>query len=216
MGNLTGKQAVIFDMDGVLVDSEPLHHWSFQRVVEEIGCVDHGLHLSHYLGKNDDELWRDFLARNQTTHTSEDLTARREAFFLNALRKEVPIYPGLRQLLHDLQPRYKLALASSSSRQMVETVVRESKLEWFFPVRISNDVLQRGKPDPECFLKAAGSLGIVPDHCVVVEDSEAGVEAAQRAGMLVIAITNSLPREKLATADFVVGDYEEIRQLLLP
>src|SRR5262245_10434444 len=93
---ITGKQAVIFDMDGVLVDSEPLHDWSFQQVVEEIGCPNHGIHIDDYLGKSDAVLWRDFLAKNKSEHSPEALKARREEFFLEALRKEVPIFPGLR------------------------------------------------------------------------------------------------------------------------
>lgn len=214
-GRITGKQAVIFDMDGVLVDSEPLHDWSFQRVVEEIGYPDHGIRIDDYLGKSDAMLWRDFLAKNKSEHTAERLTARREEFFLEALRKEVPIFPGLRQLLHDLQPNYKIALASGSSRQMVDGVILGASLESFFPIRISIDEVKHGKPDPEIFLKAAGALCVSPDHCVVVEDSTAGIEAAHRAGMLAIAITNSLPAAKLGHADYVVKNYEEIKRLLL-
>lgn len=210
-----GKQAVIFDMDGVLVDSEPLHDWTFQRVAEEIGCADHGLHFPNYLGKSDVALWCDFMAKNKTTHSMEELSARRTELFLEAVREQVPIYPGLRQLLHDLQPRYKLALASGSSRKVVEGVVLGAKLEPFFPVRVTCDDVKHPKPDPESFLKAAVALHVAPDRCVVIEDSLSGVEAAHRAGMLVIAITNSLPREKLAHADHVVKDYDEIGRLLL-
>ncbi len=214
-GRITSKQAVIFDMDGVLVDSEPLHHRTFERVAAEIGCANHGIHFFNYLGKSDKVLWRDFLARNHTVHTPQQLIARRQELFLEALRKETPIFDGLRQLLHELQPKYKLALASGSTRSVVEGVMTGGQLEPFFPVRISCDEVIHGKPDPEPFLKAADGLRVTPDHCVVVEDSTAGVEAAHRAGMTVIAITNSLPREKLGHADYVVNEYEEIRKLLL-
>jgi len=209
------KQAVIFDMDGVLVDSEPLHNFAFDRVAAEIGHADHSLHFPSYLGKTDRVLWEDFVAKHPVPHSVEELMDRKNQLLLEALRKNVPIFPGLRQLLHDLQPRYKLALASGSRRQVVEGVIIGAGLDSFFSVRISTDDVKHGKPDPEGFLKAAAAIQVAPDRCVVIEDSAAGVEAAHRAAMLAIAITNSLPREKLARADFVVQDYNEIRRLLL-
>jgi HAD superfamily hydrolase (TIGR01509 family) len=135
---------------------------------------------------------------------------------LEALRANVPIFAGLRELLHDLQLRFKMALASGSVRSVVNRVIVGAGLELFLPVRVSGDDVSHAKPDPECFLKAAAAIQVVPDRCVVIEDSPVGIEAAHRAGMFAIAITNSLPREKLAEADFVVKNYAEIRALLLP
>jgi HAD superfamily hydrolase (TIGR01509 family) len=212
---LTGKQAVIFDMDGVLVDSEPLHDGSFQRVAAEIGHADHGLHFPDYLGRSDKVLWQDFLSRHQSPHRLEDLIARKAEVFLKAIRRRVPIYPGLYKLLRDLQPRYRLALVSGSSRQVVDAVVSGAGIESFFAVRVSADDVKNCKPDPEGFLKAARFLHIVPRQCVVIEDSAGGVEAAHRAGMVAVAITNSLPRSKLSRADYIVTSYGQIRLLLL-
>src|SRR5947209_8013873 len=130
---LTGLQAVIFDMDGVLVDSEPVHNYAFQRVAEEVGHADHGLHFPSYLGKTDQVLWQEFVARHKPAHTVEELTARKTEVLMLALREQVSIFPGLRQLLHALQPRYKLALASGSLRRVVDGIIAGAGLEAFFP-----------------------------------------------------------------------------------
>lgn len=212
---LRDKQAVLFDMDGVLVDSEPLHEATFARITAELGYPEHGLHFHHYLGKRDEIIWQDFLARFKLPHKLDDLVARRQDAFLEAMQRETTVFPGLRPLLEDLRIRYKLALASGSSRRIVEGMMLAAQLESFFPVRISANDVRHTKPDPECFLKAAAALHVAPEQCVVIEDSMGGVEAAHRADMHAIAITNTLPGEKLAHADVVVDDYEEIRRLLL-
>src|SRR5438132_10016795 len=209
-------EAVIFDMDGVIVDSEPLHERAFLEVLEEIGYGrSHGIDFPAYYGMSDLVVWRDFMARHRPPQSLEELLARKEEKFTALLQREEPIFDGLPELLEKLSPRYSLALASGSRHPTIDAVLAMRGLRRFFRAVVSSEDVARGKPAPDIFLRAAGLLGVAPPDCCVIEDSAAGVDAALAAGMTVFAITNSLPPEKLARATRVVGTYQEIERWLL-
>ena len=209
-------EAVIFDMDGVIVDSEPLHERAFREVLEEIGYGrTHGIDFPAYYGKSDLVVWRDFIARHRPAQSLEELLARKEKKFGALLQREEPIFSGLPELLAKLSPRCPLALASGSRHPTINAVLAMRDLRRFFRVVVSSEDVAHGKPAPDIFLRTAELLEVGPDECCVVEDSASGVDAALAAGMTVIAITNSLPAEKLARATSVVETYEELGRLLL-
>ena len=209
-------EAVIFDMDGVVVDSEPLHERAFRQVLDEIGYGEtHGIDFPAYLGKSDLVVWRDFIAAHRPAHSLEDLAAKKEREFAELLREEEPIFDGLPELLEKLSSRYRLALASGSRHVTIHEVLALRGLRRFFPVVVSSEDVAHGKPAPDIFLRTAELLGVPPPACSVIEDSEAGVAAGLAAGMTVIAITNSLPAEKLSQATRVVSTYGQLEQLLL-
>jgi HAD superfamily hydrolase (TIGR01509 family) len=209
-------QAVIFDMDGVVVDSEPLHERAFRQVLDEIGFGEtHGIDFPAYFGKSDLVVWRDFIAAHRPAHRLEDLAAKKERNFAELLRKEEPIFDGLPELLQRLGSRYRLGLASGSRHVTINAVLALRGLRRFFPVVVSSEDVAQGKPAPDIFLRTAELLGTPPGACCVIEDSEVGVLAGLSAGMTVIAITNSLPAERLSQATRVVSTYEQLEQLLL-
>jgi HAD superfamily hydrolase (TIGR01509 family) len=208
--------AIIFDMDGVVVDSEPLHERAFLEVFEEIGFSgSHGIDFPAYYGKSDLVVWRDFIARHRPPQSLEELLARKEEKFGALLHEEEPIFEGLPELLEKLSPRYPLALASGSRHPTIKTVLDLRGLRRFFRAVVSSEDVPRGKPAPDIFLRTAELLGVDPAVCCVIEDSEAGVEAGLAAGMTVVAITNSLTVDKLNRGTKVVRTYEEIESLLL-
>jgi HAD superfamily hydrolase (TIGR01509 family) len=209
-------EAIIFDMDGVIVDSEPLHERAFRDVFDEIGFGQtHGMDFPAYFGKSDLVLWRDFVARHRPAQSLEELAQRKEVRFAALLKREEPVFDGLMELLESLARRYRLALASGSRHGTIDVVLALRDLRRFFPVVVSSEDVAHGKPAPDIFLRTAQLLKVGPTDCCVIEDSEAGVEAGIAAGMTVIGITNSLPAEKLRRATKVVGSYEEIERLLL-
>lgn len=210
-------QAIIFDMDGVIVDSEPRHERAFMQVFQAIGHGEtHGIHFPDYYGTSDATLWRDFIAKHgHTRHTFEELLVWRQRHFLEILRREEPIFETLPELVEKLGARFKLAVASGSLHPVIDAVLAMKNLRQHFPVVVSSSDVPRGKPAPDIFLRAAELLGVAPSACVVIEDSAFGVTAGKVAEMTVIGITNSLPAEKLRHADHVVGTYEEIERLLL-
>jgi len=209
--------AIIFDMDGVIVDSEPHHERAFRDVFAELGYAEtHGIDFSAYYGKSDLVLWKDFVALHRPPQTLAELVARKEARFQTLMKDHAPIFEGLPDLLARLAPRYRLGLASGSRHPIIRTVLGLRGLQRYFLAAVSSEDVPHGKPAPDIFLRTAELLGVPPQTCCVVEDSVAGVEAALAAQMKVIAITNTFPPEQLARATHVVGTYEEIERLLLP
>lgn len=209
-------RAVIFDMDGVIVDSEPRHEQAFYEVVREIGYGDtHGVHFPDYVGRRDQELWVDFVAKHNPPHSLDELLARKRERVLEIIRNEKPLFDGLPELIKKLASRVPLALASGSERPVVEEVLNLDGLRQFFRVTVSGSDITRGKPDPQIFLQTAALLGIAPEDCWVIEDSKPGIAAALAANMRVIAITNTHPAEELQAATAVAKTYAEIERLLL-
>lgn len=209
--------AIIFDMDGVIVDSEPWHERAFREIFHELGYGEnHGIDFQAYIGRSDRALWLDFIQKHQPPHPLEELLAAKQNRLIALLRREQPIFEGLPDLLAKLAPHYQLAVASGSNHPVIDEVLAMKQLRRFFSVVASTQDVGKTKPAPDVFLLAARLLGVSPDRCCVVEDSAAGVTAARAAGMAVIAITHSLPREQLAGATHVVDTFEEIERLLLP
>jgi beta-phosphoglucomutase-like phosphatase (HAD superfamily) len=209
-------EAIIFDMDGVIVDSEPRHERSFREIFDEMGYGQtHGMDFPQYYGRSDRALWVDFVAKHQPAQSLEELCSWKQRHFIDLIKREKPIFTGLPKLVSDLAPRYKLAVASGSSHPVIDAILEMENLRRHFPIVVSVQDVKQGKPAPDVFLRAAELLGVDPKHCCVIEDSAAGVSAGKAAGMTVIAITNSLPSEKLQHADIVVSTYNEIEMILL-
>lgn len=183
-------RAVVFDFDGLLVDSETLFH----RVYAEI-LADHGHPFTRndysagYAGRPVPAIARAFVTDFKLPLSSEEV-ARRIHADEAALRAEgVPLKPGARELLDHLKARgYGIGVASSSQRPRAMNVLEQHGLVDFFAASAFAEDISRGKPDPEVFLLAAARLGIDPSECLVLEDSTMGIEAAANAGMRVICI----------------------------
>ena len=210
-------QAVIFDMDGVIVDSEERHERAFRAVVREIGYDDKlALRFADYIGRSDQVLWVDFVARHQPPQSIKELHAMKRERMVELIRREQPLFDGLPALVEKLAARYVLGLASGSERAVVEAVLDIGRLGRFFGAVVTDSEITHGKPAPDIFLRAAELLKVPPQSCCVIEDSKPGVAAALAAGMEVIAITNTYPAEELQHATHVVRTYQEIEHLLLP
>lgn len=209
--------AVIFDMDGVIVNSEPLHEDAFLETFEELGYGhNHGIVFEQYLGRSDRAVWNAFIEAHTPKQTIEELTDLKEGRLVQVLRETEPLFPNVPQLIEKLAARYPLAVASGSVHRVITEVLNLQNLRRFFGPVVSAQDVARGKPDPDIFLRTAELLKKDPATCCVIEDTIAGVEAAIAAGMKVIAITNTYPAERLHRADRVVSSYSEIERLLLP
>lgn len=208
-------KAVLFDMDGVIVNSEPLHERAFLEVWAEMGYHDrHGMHFPDYYGRSDRALWLDFIDKHQPPQTLEELTTWKQNRLIEMLRAEQPIFDGLPEVVAQCAARWPLAVASGSLHAVIDEVLALKNLRQHFSAVVSVQDVAHGKPAPDVFLRAAELLGQEPGACLVIEDSAAGVTAANAAGMPVIAITNTFPRERLSHATAVVETYEEIERLI--
>lgn len=213
---MSDLDAVIFDMDGVIVDSEPRHKAAFFSVCQEIGFGStHGIHFEDYVGRTDTELWVDFVRKNQPLQSLEELLRMKRERVIECLRREKPLFAGLLDLVKALSARYTLGLASGSERSVVDEVLKIENIGQYFRASVSGSDIQRGKPNPEIFLKCAGLLGVAPERCCVIEDSKPGVAAGLAAGMKVIAITNTHPAHELSHATRVVKTCAEVQRLLV-
>ena len=209
-------QAIIFDMDGVIVDSEERHERAFLEVVHEIGCRDKlALRFADYIGRSDQVLWVDFVAIHKPPQTVEELLMMKRDRMIELIRREQPLFEGLPELIEKLAARYVLGLASGSERQVVAEVLEIDRLGRFFDAVVTDSDIPHGKPAPDIFLRAAELLQVPPQACCVIEDSKPGVAAGRAAGMEVIAITNTHPANELQHATHVVHTYRQIERLLL-
>src|SRR5438128_317359 len=145
-------KAVIFDMDGVVVDSEPVHERALLEVLRELGYADtHGLRLADYIGRSDKEFWADFLAQHRPPQGLEQLLGMKVRRVVEIIRREQPLFDGLPGLVEKLAARYSLALASGSERAVVEAVLGLKDLGKFFSARVSGSDVNHGKPAPDIF-----------------------------------------------------------------
>lgn len=209
-------QAIIFDMDGVIIDSEPLHERAYLEIFAEMGYAEtHGINFDDYIGRTDKALIEDFIAKHNPGCSVDHLSDSKKDRFLQIMRKEEPIFEDLPELLERLAARYPMAVASGSLHPVIDAVLALKNLRQHFKFCVSSSDVPHGKPAPDIFLHTAKLLNVQPAACCVIEDSPAGVAAARAAGIDVIAITNSVPREKLTGSTRTVDSYREIDQLLL-
>ncbi len=209
--------AVIFDLDGVIVDSEPRHFAAFESIFAELlEGRPHGIDLPSYIGRSDEAVWRDFIALHAPARPFDELTRWKQDHYLEILRADQPLFPEIPGLVRRLAAVYPLAVASGSVHRVIAEVLALQDLRTHIAVVASVEDVGRAKPAPDVFLHAASLLGKDPAGCCVIEDSAAGVAAGRAAGMTVIAITNSLPPERLRDAHHVVRTYAEIERILLP
>lgn len=213
---MKAAKAVIFDMDGVIVDSEPRHESAFLEVVRQIGFGNSlSLRFEDFVGRSDHELWLAFIDKHRPSQTLEELMDMKRQRVLEIIRQEQLLFDGLLDLVQELAQRYSLGVASGSDRLVVEEVLALKGLRRFFSSVVTASDVAHGKPEPDIFLQTAQLLGVAPSECWVIEDSKPGIAAGLAAGMQVIAITNTHPAEELSRSHYVVRNYAEIGKLLL-
>jgi HAD superfamily hydrolase (TIGR01509 family) len=200
-------EAVVFDLDGVIVDSE--HVWDDvrQRLAKERGGRWHDQASRDMMGMSSPEWSRymhDVIGLSEPPEEiNTEVVRRLEALY----REEIPLLPGAVATVRLLAARWPLGLASSSNRELIDLVLETSGLAPYFTATVSSEEVPRGKPAPDVYLEAAGRLGVDARRCAAVEDSENGIRSAKDAGMRVIAIPNPQyppADEALALADVVL------------
>ena len=210
--------AVLFDLDGTLVDSESLHMESANRMLKRLARPLSQEEFAPYIGWCEETFWADLKARFDLPGSPGELAELRTAEYLRILHSaRIEPLPGVRQLLDHLVERgLPRAVASSSPRNQIDASLRSAGLHSYFTVRVSgHEDVARGKPAPDVYLAAAAALGVEPEHCLAIEDSPTGVAAARAAGAYVIAVPcPSHPAEDLSGAHRRLGTVNEIVPLI--
>lgn len=199
--------AVIFDLDGTLVDSEPNYFEALRKVLGEHGVDFTPECNKQYIGIGVKEV----IDRIKTAYAIDESAAvmmeRINACYIDCAKKNTPVFPEMKKLVAELKKNdYPLAVASGSSRSTIEMILSTSRMERYFDVVISSEEVAKGKPAPDVFLEAARRLGILPERCLVVEDSQYGVLAAKSAAMYCVAmpgVFDESMQEHYALADML-------------
>lgn len=202
-------RAVIFDFDGVLVDSEPIRFKAGSQALEEIGvCLTWDRFIRFWLGRTDDAGLRDLLG-DRFDADGQRVVARRNGLYEERL-DEVAAFPDSLRLVRRVPDGMRLALATGSRRMEVERILTRLGLFRRFHAILTAEDYARAKPAPDPFLVAARSLDVPPASCVVIEDSLAGVTAARAAGIPVVAVDRGRGAVGLGQAMWTVASLDEL------
>jgi len=211
-------RAVIFDMDGVIVDSEPIHIEAEKQTLLKHGVKITTEELRTYTGTTAEFEFNDLFQRYELDTTAKTLFDEKEVIMFRLLEQRTEPTKGVIDLIKKLkQQGFKLGVATSGHRKLAHYYLRKLGLETFFDTVVCAEDITRSKPDPEIFLKAAQRLGVEPSECVVIEDAKFGVEAAKKAGMKAVGYRNpSSGNQDLSKADWITSDFTklDIQELL--
>ncbi len=216
---MAGYRGILFDMDGVLVDSEPLFHKAVNVVVERCGApvITEEENNRYLLGTTVEETWVRVRELREIRQTPEELLAIYNVVVKEVLRSDLTARPGVRALIAEAQRRgLPIAVASSSLREWVDLKLSVIGLTDAFPVALGGDDVERGKPEPDIYIKAARLIGLEAPQCVAIEDSPIGLAAASASGAYTVCtLTDSTRHLDLSVADVIIENLESFDYDLL-
>lgn len=209
-------KAVIFDMDGVLIDSEPDHLRIHEKMLGWLGIEPSSIDHSKYIGVTTSYKWTDIKLKYDLSYSVQELVEiNRRNYFEYITTKDTIIeaIPGVCKLVENIHNAgLKLAVASSSPINVIETVVKGIELDKYFDVLVTGDYVKKSKPNPDIFLYAAEKIKIKPENCLVVEDSRNGSIAAKRAGMKCVGYKNiNSENQDISAADLITESFNEVQ-----
>jgi HAD superfamily hydrolase (TIGR01509 family) len=210
---VSAVEGVVFDLDGVLIDSEHVWDEARQELARERGGRWTETASRDMMGMSSLE-WSRYMhdvigVPDPPEEISAEVVRRLERIY----REELPLFDGAVEAVARLAARWPLGLASSSNRELIDLVLELSGMDRFFRATVSSEEVPRGKPAPDVYLEAGRRLGVAADRCAAIEDSEAGILSAKAAGMRVLAIPNPLyppADDALAAADELLGSLAEL------
>jgi HAD superfamily hydrolase (TIGR01509 family) len=200
-------KGIVFDMDGVLIDSEPVHIEAWNDVFAEFN-----LHFSHewfnqWIGVSDKNFTSKIIQEFNIATDADKLLQDKRRVFEAKIAQGVPSHKGVKELMPKLH-NFDKAVATSSNRSGAMISLEGAGLISYFKKIVTADDVLNHKPNPDCYLKAAHDLGFEPSECIGIEDSVSGIKAAKAAGLFIIGVATSLPAHYLTEADLVLENTE--------
>ena len=214
-------RTILFDLDGTLVDTEQLHYAAFTGILRPEGVeLSREEYFSRLIGYNDHDCFEVVLKESRNDASAahiEALMARKAASYQEMIRNRDVMYPGAADFVRECAARFPLMIVTGTLRAEAEMILRRASLRDLFVDVVAAEDVEHGKPEPEGFIAALGRLGfllrqrpaIVPAESLVIEDTSAGIEAARRAGMRVLALKHTAPESDLAGADIICESFRD-------
>jgi HAD superfamily hydrolase (TIGR01509 family) len=210
------KKIILWDMDGVIVDSSAFHFAAWQETFAKRGVKFTRADFTKLFGARNDFIIGTIMGKELPEKDVKIMVWEKEESFRRKATGKIKPFSGAVKLLNAIKKgNFKLGLVSSAPQENIELVLSELNLEGIFDCIVFGQEVSESKPSPQIYLLAAKKLGATPNDCMVVEDSPLGVKAAKTAGMKCLAITNTHPRQKLEEADSVVGSLENVDLITL-
>jgi len=214
-------KAIIFDFDGVIVDTEPIHLKAFQKILRKEGVeLKDSLYYSKYLAYDDITFFRKSMCDfgiSKSDREINELVEAKSKIVDSLFEENLELFPGVKEFIQKASENYSLVIGSGALRKEIEFILEKFDMTNKFKLIVSANEVEKCKPDPEVYIKALDLLNktnsnyyIKPYECLVIEDSVYGIKAAKDAGMLCAAITNSYDRKKLVNADIVLDNLLEL------
>jgi len=202
---------IIFDMDGVLADTGPIHFESWVKMAKEIGFNFTKQFFEETFGQTTSMITRKLVGSAADKISVERWGQIKEQYYREMIKDKLEPLPGVKNLIQDLKLKgFKLAIGSSGPPENVELLLNTLNIKKCFDIIITAADVNKGKPSPDVFLIMSKKLNLRPEHCLIIEDAPVGIEAAKRANMKCIALTTTHGQEDLKDAELIVKDLTEI------
>ena len=212
-------RAVVFDFDGVLADSEPLHLAVYQELFAALGAtLTREDYYANYLGFDDDGVFRAMAAAQAWQMDDTRITAlidQKARVFDDLIRSREVLFPGAAACVERLARGFPLGIASGALKHEIQTILRATRLERHFRFIVASGDTPNSKPAPDPYARAARLHGLPPSACVAIEDSRWGIVSAKQAGLPCVGITNTYPASELTDADVIISSLEEFTAELI-
>ena len=209
-------KALIFDLDGTLVDSETLHYRAWENALLQNGVPSFSFEeFLRFIGTSNEKVATEYIKSHNITKNIVDLVLEKQSIYMELL-PEIQLCPGVKEMLNRFHGKMKMAVASSSHKKEIMAILGMNDLLKYFSYVIGGDMVREKKPDPEIYLRTQSFLQLHPGECVAFEDSAHGLNAAKNAGMYGVAIPNMFTQNNnFDRADCVVASFNEVDVVFL-
>jgi len=201
--------AFIFDMDGVIIDSNPFHKVALHQF-----CEKYGYHLTEeqlrnrIYGRTNKQWITNLFERELSPEELHEFAEEKEGLFRDLYQNDIKALAGLNQFLEKIDAlKLSRSIGTSAPRSNVDFVMAKTNLSQYFPTILDDSFVEHGKPNPEIYIKCAAALGYPPARCVVFEDSISGVAAGKASGAKVVGVATTHTHEELAETDYIINDF---------
>jgi beta-phosphoglucomutase len=204
-------KAAIFDLDGTLIDNNAYHLETWKKYVEKMGRnISEEEYNANINGRTNKDAIEYIYGRKMSNDELLKYTLEKEALYREIYQPFIKPVPGLIELLEILKSKnIPMGIATSGIQPNIDFMFEHLPIKKYFTVVVNSSHITKGKPDPEIYFKTASLLGVPPKNCLVFEDAVVGIQSAKAAGMKVIAVATTHPKEELSRADMIVVDYEK-------